>query len=225
MNVAPRCVVTDLDRTLTGADLALDPRALARIRDLRAAGIRVVIATGRRFDELEARGLLAEADGIVAENGAVICVPRESVFQVLHPDFASAARAALADIAGSFHWGRVGGSGPRVMFPWATARLAVANVAHAIEFNADEVMLLPPGVSKASGAELCLARLGLAPSEAWAIGDGENDASMLRWAGLGAAPANAAPEALAAADVALAASYADAFLELTEPLARAPVAR
>ena len=41
----------------------------------------------------------------------------------------------------------------------------------------------------------------MAPEDALAVGDAENDLSMLRIVGIGAAPANAQPAALAAADV------------------------
>jgi hydroxymethylpyrimidine pyrophosphatase-like HAD family hydrolase len=43
--------------------------------------------------------------------------------------------------------------------------------------------------------------MGISPSEVMAIGDGDNDADMLSWAGLGVAMGDGQPEALAAADV------------------------
>lgn len=213
-----RCIVSDLDRTLTSEDLVLDGAALDRIRHLRKLGLRVVIATGRRFDEIEAMGLVEEVDGVVAENGAVICVPGEKVLQIAHADFATIARSALGDLAREFQWGRVVGSGPRELYLAAGERLARHSVAHTLEFNAGDVMLLPAGVSKASGAEICLRRLGLDAKDTWAIGDGENDAALLRWAGRGAAPANGAKAALEAADLLLHEAYSRGFLEFTDPL-------
>ncbi|HEX2021932.1 MAG TPA: HAD hydrolase family protein, partial [Candidatus Thermoplasmatota archaeon] len=50
-------LLTDLDRTLTGPDLRLDARAHARIRDLRAAGVPVIVATGRPLAHVDAIGL------------------------------------------------------------------------------------------------------------------------------------------------------------------------
>ena len=61
--------------------------------------------------------------------------------------------------------------------------------------------VLPPGVDKGSGVLKLLSSLGVAPEDALAVGDAENDLSMLRIVGIGAAPANAQPAALAAADV------------------------
>jgi hypothetical protein len=222
--LAPRCIVTDLDRTLTGPDLVLDEAALDRIRELRARGIVIVVATGRRFDDLLATPLLAAVDAVVAENGAILCIPAEHVLETEHADFAAGARAALAGLAARFSWGRVVGSGPRGLAAPAHEALTRAGIAHVLEFNAEEVMLLPEGVSKAAGVESCARRLGIDASDAWAMGDGENDVSLLRWAGFGLAPANAVEEAKRAADAVVASTYSQAFLDVTAPLVRAPAA-
>lgn len=57
------------------------------------------------------------------------------------------------------------------------------------------------GVDKGAAVATLAARLGLSPAEVLAIGDGPNDLSMLAYAGVSAAPANARPEVLAAADL------------------------
>lgn len=61
--------------------------------------------------------------------------------------------------------------------------------------------IVPPGVNKAAGLARVAELLGIPREEAIAIGDGENDISMLRWAGLGIAMANAPDNVKAAADV------------------------
>lgn len=63
---------------------------------------------------------------------------------------------------------------------------------HFLEFSAF-------GVDKAATLARLCQRLGVAPAEVIAFGDMPNDAAMLRWAGYGAAVANAHPDALAAA--------------------------
>lgn len=213
-----RCIVTDLDRTLTDEHLVVDPAALDRIHELRLRGIRVVVATGRRFDDPHVARLLRKLDAVVAENGAVVHLSGQNAVHVMHSDFAQVARAALGPLAGRFDWGRVVGSGPRELAADASARLAKGGVQHAVEFNAQEVMLLPPRVDKATGAMTCLREWGIQAADVWAIGDGENDVALLKWAGLGAAPGNAAPQVTAIARVGLVASYSRAFLEFTEPL-------
>lgn len=62
-----------------------------------------------------------------------------------------------------------------------------------IEFNA-------PGADKGTALRELCRRLGIAPEETIAFGDGTNDISMLRAAGIGVAMANAPDEVKAAAD-------------------------
>ena len=61
--------------------------------------------------------------------------------------------------------------------------------------------------------ELCRA-LGVDPADAAAFGDGTNDVSMLRAAGVGVAMANAAPEAMSAADLTAPSNQADGVAEI-----------
>src|SRR4029077_13614197 len=60
-------------------------------------------------------------------------------------------------------------------------------------FNKGAVMVLPTGITKASGLAAALDRLRLSPHNVVAVGDAENDHSMLRFAECGAAVANAVP--------------------------------
>jgi haloacid dehalogenase-like hydrolase len=62
-----------------------------------------------------------------------------------------------------------------------------------IIFNKGAVMVLPAGVSKASGLEAALALLKLSPHNVAGIGDAENDHSFLRYCGCAVAVANALP--------------------------------
>ena len=57
-----------------------------------------------------------------------------------------------------------------------------------------------PRANKGTAIAWIAEQMGIAPEEVLAIGDAGNDVSMLRWAGIGVAPADAAPEAKAAAD-------------------------
>lgn len=60
--------------------------------------------------------------------------------------------------------------------------------------------LAPVGVSKASGLTYLCERLDIAPADVLAIGDGNNDVEMLRWAGRGVAMGQAPQSVKAVAD-------------------------
>ena len=59
---------------------------------------------------------------------------------------------------------------------------------------------VPPGIDKAASLSRLIENLGIRREELIAVGDGYNDLSMIRFAGLGVAMANAAREVQDAAD-------------------------
>ena len=59
---------------------------------------------------------------------------------------------------------------------------------------------VPPGVSKGRAVARLAEHLGISRSETIAVGDNENDLTMVEWAGLGVAMGNATPEVKSAAD-------------------------
>lgn len=69
---------------------------------------------------------------------------------------------------------------------------------------------------KASGLRFVLNELGLEPCHAVAFGDGDNDADMLKYAGLGIAMANAMPFCLACADFVAKSNDEDGVAEIIE---------
>jgi Cof subfamily protein (haloacid dehalogenase superfamily) len=58
----------------------------------------------------------------------------------------------------------------------------------------------PPGVNKGAGLAWLADYLGVEQAQVMAVGDQDNDVSMLAWAGLGVAMGNASPDCRAAAD-------------------------
>lgn len=78
--------------------------------------------------------------------------------------------------------------------------------------------LTPPGVSKASALETLRRQLGVYPDHTVAVGDGNNDLEMLRWAGTSAAMGNAPKHVRAVADEVLGTVDEDAVLGFLERL-------
>jgi Cof subfamily protein (haloacid dehalogenase superfamily) len=70
-------VACDLDRTLIGEDAVLHPRTRRALERTRAAGIRVLLVTGRMFQSVRRYALEAGLDDpVVCYQGAVVADPR-----------------------------------------------------------------------------------------------------------------------------------------------------
>lgn len=78
----------------------------------------------------------------------------------------------------------------------------------------------PAGASKSSGLQRLCAGRGINATEVVAFGDMPNDITMLRWAGVGHAVANAHPLVLAAADRVIGHHAEDGVAEAIEALLR-----
>ena len=85
--------------------------------------------------------------------------------------------------------------------------------AYALWHDGNALDLLPAGGGKALGIAKILEHWGLSGREAAAVGDGGNDVSMLRYAGVGIAMGNGGPEVKAAADYVTAPVGAGGLLE------------
>lgn len=79
------------------------------------------------------------------------------------------------------------------------------------------VTVVAAGVSKASGLARVAGRLGIDAADVLAVGDGDNDREMLRWAGHGIAMGQAPDTVRAEADEVTAPVTADGLAEALEP--------
>ena len=78
--------------------------------------------------------------------------------------------------------------------------MALMPDSHTERWTEDFVDIIGNGASKALGLEVMAEHFGFTPEEAMAIGDGANDISIIRRAGIGIAMGNASPEVREAAD-------------------------
>src|SRR5690606_37425096 len=87
-----------------------------------------------------------------------------------------------------------------------------------IIFNKGAVMVLPPGVNKATGLTAALEELGLSPHNVVGVGDAENDHAFMRVCGCSAAVANALPMLKTEVDRVLEGAHGDGVVELIESM-------
>jgi hydroxymethylpyrimidine pyrophosphatase-like HAD family hydrolase len=167
----------------------------AAIERLRATGRRVVLVTGRELEELfEVCPRVDLFDRVVVENGALLYRPGDRSEEMLGPRPPDAfLRALMAKGVGPISAGRVS------VATWEPHRSAVEEVIResgldlAVIPNKRALMVLPPGVDKASGLARALGELGISMADAVGVGDAENDSAMLEACGLAVAVANALP--------------------------------
>ncbi len=195
-------IAFDYDGTLTDRDR---PTAvvLDALAETRAAGCSVVLVTGRILVEL--RRSFPEVDRhfdlIVAENGAVVC--HRGVERALVAPVPRQLDAALAQRRISFRRGQVLLAAEAADEPAILTELRRLELECQLIRNRGSLMILPTGVSKGSGLYNGLGDLGISHHNTIAIGDAENDHSLLDVAELGVAVANAVDALKAHADVTL----------------------
>ena len=193
----------DYDGTIAQNDTLGDEMRQA-IATLRARNIIVLIVSGRILSDLErVAGNLHFVDAVVAENGAVICIPDSRYTQLLgEPPPATLLEALLAEGV-EFKAGQSIVEADAKDAPRLLNILRARELPHSLIFNRGRVMILGQTVSKATGLREILKILRLSPHNVVAIGDAENDHELLRSCEFGVAVAWGSSTLMAAADYVL----------------------
>jgi HAD superfamily hydrolase (TIGR01484 family) len=187
-------LATDYDGTIAD-DGVVDKPTLAALERLRGGARRLILVTGRDLTNLQrVMPRLDLFDLVVAENGALLYDPANHEVQALGDAPPLAFVERLRELGVAPLWlGRV------IVATWEPNERKVLSAIHdlglnlQITFNKGAVMVLPVGVTKASGLRGALARLGLSPLNCIGVGDAENDLAFLDVCGLPVAVANAVP--------------------------------
>lgn len=164
--------------------------ALQRLRQARKV---IILTTGETPTDLAEFPHLELFDIVVAENGALLFNPatgkEECLAKPAPPALIRKLRAAKID---PLKFGRVIVSTKFAQAP------AVANVLGDFEWqivrNRRQIMMLPRGVSKATGLRAALRRFGLTDCDVVAVGHAENDIALFKACGCGVAVGKAIPE-------------------------------
>lgn len=180
-------VALDYDGTIA-VDGVLHSTVRDAIAELRSKNIIVVIATGRILSELQrVCGGLEFVDAVVAENGASIYFPDSGYSRLLGEPAPQNLIQAIRLEGGEC---RAGESVVEMDAKEATRVLATVQrleLPFSILFNRGRLMILPQGISKATGLREVFQILRLSPHNAVAIGDAENDHQLLKFCEFGVA--------------------------------------
>jgi hypothetical protein len=195
---------------------------LAALKRIRETGRRLILVTGRELDDLAAHfPALDVFDQVVAENGAVLYTPSTNTEKPLAEQPADELVRALQDRKVTpLSVGR------SIVTTWTPHDKTVFEVIHELGlelqviFNKGAVMILPPGVNKASGLTAALAEMKLSPHNCVGVGDAENDHAFLRLCECSVAVANALPALKGRADLVTKADHGRGVIELIDRLMR-----
>ncbi|MGQ3684628.1 MAG: HAD-IIB family hydrolase [Candidatus Loosdrechtia sp.] len=212
-------LVADYDGTLASHD-SMSEEAARAVERLRVSGRRVILATGRRVDDLIAIcPYLRLFDLVVAENGGIVYDPasREEV-RLANPPPRKLVQNLRARGVEPLEIGQV------VVATHAPHRAAVQDVVWELGIeaqtigNRNAVMVLPAGINKAAGIGHALRKLGLSRHEVAGIGDAENDHSFLELCECPVAVANAVPSLKEVAAFITTAENGNGVIELIDEL-------
>ena len=214
-------LAVDYDGTLAH-DGQVSASTLAALERLKASGRRLLLVSGRELRDLQQIfSRLDLFDLSVLENGATLYFPQERKEQPLaEPLPEEFVRACKERSVGRMSVGRV------VVATWKPEEARILDAIHSLGlelqlvFNKDALMVLPPGVNKASGLAAALGHLGLSPHNVVGIGDAENDHAFLKACECSAAVANALPALKERADIVTAASHGAGVEELIDAILR-----
>ncbi len=212
-------IALDYDGTIAKNDAVGQPVRDA-IAAARAAGIVVLLVTGRILGELRrVAGDLHFVDGVIAENGALVHFPDSgytSAISPLVPDILlrELVRRGIPFQAGQCLVDAAANEAPRLLEAIRALELPLVLV-----FNGGRVMVMPQGVSKATGLREALETLRLSARNTLAIGDAENDHELLRFAEVGVAVEWGSAQLRSAADIVLSGSGPEAVADYLRSLA------
>jgi hydroxymethylpyrimidine pyrophosphatase-like HAD family hydrolase len=209
----------DYDGTLAH-DGRVNQATRAALERLKASGRRLILVTGRQVDDLQRVFPEFQVfERIVAENGAVLVDPAAREQRTLAEPPSMAFIERLRDRGVSpFDVGHV------IVATWRPNEIEVLTairdlgLEHQVIFNKDAVMVLPPGVNKATGLAAALDELRLSPHNVVAVGDAENDHALLQACECGVAVANAVPMLKERADLVTEAPRGEGVTQLIDRL-------
>jgi hydroxymethylpyrimidine pyrophosphatase-like HAD family hydrolase len=199
-----------------------DERCIDVLRELSATGRKLILVTGRELRRL--LEIFPEArlfDYIVAENGAVLHrtatrqseilgqAPPEILLQELRR------RQIMPLAVGS---SIISTAGKYFEATRDALRKLKLHMDYELVTNDDTLLILPPGIDKASGMNEALRELGVSRHNLVAIGNAENDLPLLASAEHAVVVNNAAESIKQAADRVTEGEYCEGFLELARDL-------
>ena len=185
-------LATDYDGTLA-QDGFVAPPLIAALERLRTSGCLIFLVTGREVEDLIKIFPRCDVfEAVIAENGGVLYDPKHQTIKSLHdPPPQMLVQELRARGVSPLSIGRVLIATREPNEGVVLDSIKVLGLELKIVFNKGAVMVLPPGVNKATGLAAALKKANLSPKSCVGVGDAENDHAFIEFCGYGVAVQNA----------------------------------
>ncbi|WP_409318276.1 HAD-IIB family hydrolase [Pseudomonas sp. KCJK9016] len=212
-------LAVDYDGTIA-ENGSVPPQVCASLSQVKKSGRKLLLISGRELQALKHHfPHLDLFDRVVAENGALLYDPSTDTEELI-------ADPASTELVGHLRAKGVSplSIGQSVIATWqpfeneVISSIRELGLELQITFNKDAIMILPPGVNKASGLVAALRDLGICELNVVGVGDAENDHSFLSICGCAAAVSNAIASIKSSADLRLTLDHGQGVCELVEML-------
>ena len=217
--MAIKLITIDIDDTLVNTAKQVTPRVKAALQEATAQGVKVVLTTGRPLpgvqEYLDELGLNHQDDQYaITYNGGVVQTTNGEELggkELAYSDYLRLRE--VADELGAYlqvetidpndHYVKFMFIGDEAdIDSWRDALPAdVKEAYYIVKSTPQHLEFMHKDATKGSGLLTLAAKLGIDRSETMALGDQQNDVTMIEAAGLGVAMGNAVPEVKAVADV------------------------
>jgi HAD superfamily hydrolase (TIGR01484 family) len=212
-------LASDYDGTLANSG-RVSPATLEALAQVRRSGRKLLLVTGRELKDLfDVFPPITIFDCVVAENGAVLYDPASGKRRMLaHQPPRKLVEALRARRMKPLSVGHA------IVATTREHQRVVSKIIRELELplqvilNKRSLMVLPPGVNKASGLRAALDELNLAAEDTVGVGDAENDEDFLAVCGYSAAVANALPKLKRKVDFVTSAGHGEGVVELIHHL-------
>jgi hydroxymethylpyrimidine pyrophosphatase-like HAD family hydrolase len=200
-------IASDFDGTLKEKGKPVSKVVLDCLHMLKKKGIGLILVTGRCLKELSSLIDTSLFDAIVIENGAIV-ISDGNVVRLAPANWSDVRKELVAKYG-------TGCEEVIISLPRETVVdiQGIQKDAVSIEYNKDRVMIMPKGVSKASGLSSALKIRGWEGRKLICIGDGENDLSMLLKADYKIALKNSVEQLKSIADFVAEEEYGEGFVK------------
>ncbi len=212
-----RCIVTDIDGTLTSYDRRISTAAITALRTVQDSGIDIIMATGNVLPIAYGLFKMVGLTGtIVAENGGVLY--HDQIVEYLNsPEMPSMAFELLKErmeVRRLFtdRWRETEIALEPSVDPQEIRRLLSHHEVN-IESSGFAIHIQSRNYTKFRAVSRACASMNISLEHVAAFGDGENDIEMLKNCGTGIAVANAPEHVKKVASHVTTASHGDGFVE------------